>query len=62
MAMLPKGDEPLGNFECTRISDCLRPLAMKSSDVKLIASAINRKLHRVAAKTTKEQQGFVNGR
>eukprot|EP00959_Pyramimonas_sp_CCMP1952_P176357 3685089-Pyramimonas_sp.AAC.1 len=62
MAMLPKGDEPCGNAECTRAPECLRPLSMKNSDVKLLASAANRQLHALAAETPPEQQGFVNGR
>eukprot|EP00959_Pyramimonas_sp_CCMP1952_P240441 5024835-Pyramimonas_sp.AAC.1 len=57
-AMLPKGNEPMGNYECPRSPDCLRPLAMKSSDIKIIASAANRILSSVASNTEEEQQGF----
>eukprot|EP00959_Pyramimonas_sp_CCMP1952_P026376 553756-Pyramimonas_sp.AAC.1 len=52
MAKLPKGDEPMGNYECSRSPDCLRPAA----------SATNRILNPVASDTEEEQQGFVNGR
>ena len=62
MAMLPKGDEPLGNAECARAPGCLRPSSMKNTDVKLLAAAANRSPHAVAADTAPEQQGFVNGR
>eukprot|EP00959_Pyramimonas_sp_CCMP1952_P125342 2620686-Pyramimonas_sp.AAC.1 len=31
MAMLPKGDEPMGNVECTRTLATLRPLSMGNS-------------------------------
>eukprot|EP00959_Pyramimonas_sp_CCMP1952_P365835 7661953-Pyramimonas_sp.AAC.1 len=62
MATLPKGDEPTGNAECTRAPECLRPLSMKNTDVKLLAPAANRQLHPLAALTSHEQQGFVSGR
>eukprot|EP00959_Pyramimonas_sp_CCMP1952_P245942 5140375-Pyramimonas_sp.AAC.1 len=62
MAMLPKGDEPLGIAECARAPDCLRPLSMENTDTKLIASAANRSLHAIAADTAHEQQGSVQGR
>eukprot|EP00959_Pyramimonas_sp_CCMP1952_P202089 4225820-Pyramimonas_sp.AAC.1 len=52
----------MGNYECSRSPDCLRPLAMKSGDIKIIASATNRILSSVASDTEEEQQGFVNGR
>eukprot|EP00959_Pyramimonas_sp_CCMP1952_P067540 1409876-Pyramimonas_sp.AAC.1 len=56
MAMLPKGDEPMGNYECSCSPDCLRPLAMKNNDIKIIASATNRILSSVASDTEEEQQ------
>eukprot|EP00959_Pyramimonas_sp_CCMP1952_P202090 4225821-Pyramimonas_sp.AAC.1 len=52
----------MGNYECSRSPDCLRPLAMKNSDIQIIASATNRILNSVASDTEEEQQGFVNGR
>ena len=62
MAMLPKGDEPLGNAECTRTPATLRPLSMKNSDVKLLASAVNITIATIAANTAVEQKRFVAGR
>eukprot|EP00959_Pyramimonas_sp_CCMP1952_P378408 7927134-Pyramimonas_sp.AAC.1 len=41
VVMPPKGDEPLGNYECTRRPDCLRPLATKNSDINIIAAVAN---------------------
>eukprot|EP00959_Pyramimonas_sp_CCMP1952_P310136 6490539-Pyramimonas_sp.AAC.1 len=62
MAMLPKGDEPLGNCERTLMPSTLRHLSMKNTDVKLIASAANTTLSHLAKDTSEEQKGFVRGR
>eukprot|EP00959_Pyramimonas_sp_CCMP1952_P155330 3249992-Pyramimonas_sp.AAC.1 len=60
--MLPKGDEPAGIAECYRAPEQLRPLAVTSADVEIVASAANRKLHPLVQQVFEIQLEFVPGR
>ena len=59
----PKGDDDLDRFEVTRKAADVRPIALKNSDNKLVASVYNRKISSIAPQHIHPaQRGFVKGR
>ena len=64
MAFLPKGSEEADLAEgATREAASTRPLALKNTDAKLLATGVNDKIKGILAlHSPKSQRGFLPGR
>ena len=63
LVFAPKGDDPLDHTEVSRDPSCVRPISLKNSDNKLIATVANAAISPViSSQANSLQRGFVQGR
>ena len=62
-AFLAKGTEPTDVLDCVRSPGATRPLSLRNTDTKVLASAANRHLKPLVSERVHDvQKGFVSGR